>query len=91
MNILLLSIYEPIPKSYTGLVQRPDRHEWCKGGLLHRINNPAREWATGSKEWYFRNKIHCTQGKARETKDGLGSYWLFGYTILQEASIIIVY
>jgi hypothetical protein len=37
---------------------------------LHRLDGPAIEWRSGSKEWYQNNKLHRLDGPAYTTNSG---------------------
>ena len=44
-------------------------------GRLHRIDGPAVESPSGTKEWYIEDKLHRVDGPAIEDSDG-SKYWL---------------
>ena len=43
---------------------------WYQDGLLHRLDGPAVEWASGRKEWYQNDKLHHLDGPAIEYANG---------------------
>lgn len=54
-------------------------------GELHRENNPAVEWANGTKFWYMHNKRHRINGPAIENADGSVEYWVDGVQMSPES------
>ena len=48
-----------------------NRTEWCnEEGLLHRLDGPAIEYTSGTKDWYVNGKLHRLDGPASEWWDG---------------------
>ena len=45
---------------------------------LHRLDEPAIEYADGSKSWYVDGKLHRLDGPAFERADGSKSWWVDG-------------
>jgi hypothetical protein len=45
---------------------------------LHRHDEPAIEYADGSKSWYVDGKLHRLDGPAFERADGSKSWWVDG-------------
>lgn len=77
MKVLKLNTSEDIPPAYTGMVQRPNRQEWYKEGLLHRIEGPAQKWEGSDSDysWYFEGKRHRVGGQATEWASGDKAWW----------------
>ena len=48
----------------------PVRTEWRLNGKLHRIGEPAVEWADGDKVWWEHGEVHRIGGPAVEWSDG---------------------
>jgi hypothetical protein len=56
-----------------------DRTDWTnEEGQLHRLNGPAREWASGAKYWYKNGQLHRTDGPAYEGSNGDKEWWVDG-------------
>ena len=55
-----------------------DRVEYRLTGKRHRMDGPAIEWASGSKEWYLNGKRHRLNGPAREWADGDKEWYING-------------
>ena len=50
-----------------------------KGQLVyHRVDGPAVEFESGTKQWYLNGKLHREDGPAIEWEDGDKEWWLFG-------------
>ena len=47
-------------------------------GLLHRLDGPAVEYASGSTEWYADGRPHRLDGPADEWQDGGKTWWVNG-------------
>jgi hypothetical protein len=45
-------------------------------GQLHRLDGPAREYNSGSKEWLINGKLHREDGPAIEYSHGGKSWYL---------------
>lgn len=43
---------------------------WVLGGLLHRTDGPAVQYADGGVEWWWRGRLHRDDGPAVTTADG---------------------
>jgi hypothetical protein len=50
----------------------------CGLSFLHRIDGPAVEWASGSKEWYRNDLLHRIDGPAWEWADGSKEWYRNG-------------
>jgi uncharacterized Fe-S cluster-containing protein len=48
------------------------------GKILHRVDGPAVEHASGTKEWYVDGKRHRVGGPAIEYSDGDKAWWVDG-------------
>lgn len=57
---------------------------YYKNGKLHRENDPAVEWATGTKSWLMNDAYHRIDGPAIEYGDGKKEWWINGKNFLQE-------
>jgi hypothetical protein len=56
-----------------------NRTEWRnEEGLLHRLDGPAIEYTSGSKEWYVNGELHRLDGPATEYSHGTTSWWVNG-------------
>ena len=52
MKTIKVKNYEPIPRDYTGIVEREDGNKcWLKHGNLHREDGPAYIEPNGYKSW----------------------------------------
>jgi hypothetical protein len=51
---------------------------WRLKGELHRVNGPAIEWPSGTKEWWVNGKRHRLDGPAIEDSDGDKRWYLNG-------------
>lgn len=53
---------------------------WLLGGIVHRDNGPAREWANGNKFWCQYGEVHRLDGPARIFKNDLraNQWWVRG-------------
>ena len=49
-----------------------------KSKQLHRLDGPAVEWNSGSKEWYVEGKLHRLDGPACEYSDGTKQWYIKG-------------
>lgn len=48
-----------------------NRTEWCnEEGLLHRLDGPAIEYTSGTKEWWVNGELHREDGAAIEYASG---------------------
>jgi hypothetical protein len=47
-----------------------------KEGEFHRLDGPAIEYVSGSKEWYQYGLLHRSDGPAREFAGGRKEWWL---------------
>jgi hypothetical protein len=47
-----------------------------KEGKFHRLDGPAIEYVSGSKEWYQYGLLHRSDGPAREFTRGRKEWWL---------------
>jgi len=52
-------------------------------GGLHRVDGPAVEYISGTKQWYRNGKLHRLDGPAAEGNDG-GKYWYIDGDIYTE-------
>jgi hypothetical protein len=57
---------------------------------LHRLDGPAIEWRSGTKEWYQNNKLHRLDGPAYTTNAGYKE-WRFRGSIHREDGPAIIY
>lgn len=57
---------------------RPNKKEWFKNGLHHRLDGPAIEWESGTKYWYKDGLKHREDGPAIEFNNGEKHYYLGG-------------
>jgi hypothetical protein len=56
-----------------------NRTNWCNEvGELHRLDGPAVEYASGSKEWWVNGKLHRLDGPASEWWDGTKEWFVNG-------------
>ena len=51
---------------------------WRLNGLLHRIGEPAIEWADGTKYFYLNGFLHRENGPAIHWANGFKAYYLNG-------------
>ena len=51
---------------------------WYQNDKLHRLDGPAIEWASGTREWYQNGKLHRTDGPAVEWANGHKEWWING-------------
>ncbi len=51
---------------------------WWQKDLLHRLDGPAIEWATGDKEWFQNGQLHRLDGPAVELADGYNEWYIEG-------------
>jgi hypothetical protein len=66
------------PQKYIVTVFK-NRTEWRnEEGLLHRLDGPAVEYASGTKCWYVNDKLHRLDGPAIEWKNGNKEWWVNG-------------
>ena len=69
---------------FDALKYRVEVNEWGTrryfniANQLHRINEPAVEWASGTKEWYQNGRRHRTDGPAVESPYGDEEWWING-------------
>jgi hypothetical protein len=57
----------------------PNRIEYHnEQGQCHRTDGPAREWKSGTKEWYINGQWHREDGPAIEFADGYKAWYLNG-------------
>ena len=49
--------------------------------IFHRLDGPAIEYSDGEKVWYQNDKLHRTDGPAREDRFKYKEYWLNGEQI----------
>jgi len=54
----------------------PDRVQYTLEAKFHRVDGPAIEYASGSKQWYLHGKLHRDNGPAVEFADG-EKHWYF--------------
>ena len=53
--------------------------EWCnEAGKLHRLDGPAVECVSGTKQWLVDGKRHRLDGPAIEYADGTKEWWVNG-------------
>ena len=63
----------------TMIVEKDGTKIWKnKEGQYHRVDGPAIEYASGSKEWYFNGFFHHEDGPACEYADGTKHWYING-------------
>ena len=71
-----------VPANDPSLIRKVDRFGSVRyrnrDGLLHREDDPAVEYADGSREWYRGGKLHREDGPAVEYADGSREWYLHG-------------
>jgi hypothetical protein len=53
-------------------------------GTLGRLEGPAVEHSTGTKEWWMNNQLHREDGPAYEGANGKKEWWLSGKKLTEE-------
>lgn len=53
-------------------------------GKRHRLDGPAIEWATGSRNWFVNGVAHREDGPAYEDVTGYCEWWIQGNMMLKE-------
>ncbi len=53
-------------------------------GQLHRVDGPAREFASGTKMWYLNGECHRENGPAVEYADGTKYWYIEGKELTEE-------
>jgi len=67
------------------------KHFYNSSQELHREDGPAREWASGTKEWYLNGKKHREDGPARISSNGSKEWWLNGKLHREDGPAKILY
>jgi len=49
-----------------------------KGGILHRLDGPAREFENGHKEWWINGVVHREDGPACISSSGIKWWYVDG-------------
>jgi len=57
---------------------------WYLNDQKHRINGPAVEYPSGSKEWWIKGKLHREDGPACEYVNGDKYWFLNGIEVKEE-------
>jgi len=90
-NIFQLKVGEKIPENFTGIAINENQSKfYYRDGLLHREDGPAREWATGHKEWWIDGEEYTWLCVFTMIKDGIyiktekDDYNLYWLTFLTE-------
>lgn len=72
-----------IPANYTGLAIIYDYDygigfQWCRNGLAHRKDGPAKIWLNGTKTYYINGKYHREDGPAKLAPGKDPEYYIRG-------------
>jgi len=72
MEILRVnSFWFDAPKNFSGIIiDSKNNQYWHQDGKLHRVGDPAVEWASGGNYWYQNGILHRLDGPAIIEADG---------------------
>jgi hypothetical protein len=67
----------------------PNRIEYHnEQGQCHRTDGPAREWKSGTKEWFINGERHRIDGPARDFANGTKEWLINGKTHREDGPAI---
>ena len=64
-----------------------NKYWFNKKNQLHRINQPAVELMSGTRQWYMNGQLHRIDGPAIEFYDGDKHYYRHGERIITEEEL----